>query len=57
MWLLSDKQTTQSFPQIADNDVSKREEGDGRRVQEGTETVGETLRKGEQLFELFWFIY
>ena len=53
-----DKQTTRSSLKyllqcIADNDVSKREEGDGRRVQEGAETVGEALPEGEHSFLVF----
>ena len=32
---------------IADYDVSEGEEGDGRRLQEGAETVGEALPEGE----------
>ena len=37
---------------IADNDDSQREEGDGRRLQEGAEAVGEALRQGEYPFVL-----
>ena len=51
--LLGD-QTTRAFiiqisPLISDNDVSEREEGDGRRIQEGAETLGKALPEGEHI--------